>query len=94
MDQAFQGGAYRSTLSSGTINDGAYHWKVSTSLPEGNDYSVRVNWLSNTSVYDTTTPEFSIVQVASPPAPTPTPFPGPQQFSLFNAVGRGWSSYE
>jgi len=49
----YKGGAFQETIVSSTNNDGSYIWtQVNPALVDGSDYTVRISWVSDTSVFD------------------------------------------
>lgn len=79
----FRGSTLRLTISSGTINDGTLTWSVPGSIAGEADLRVRINWLSNTSVFD----ESDLPFIVTSPNDGLNPEP--------NAVDPlAWSAYE
>lgn len=57
----FKGGSLQSVLSSDEANDGSYTWNVSSGLPSGSDYTIKISGVDNPSDDDTSNANFSII---------------------------------
>jgi hypothetical protein len=56
----YKKGIKHSVISKQTDNNGSFPWKIPGTLPEGNDYRIRIRWLKNLSVNDFSDRNFTI----------------------------------
>ncbi|NIM78396.1 MAG: hypothetical protein GTO20_06370 [Candidatus Aminicenantes bacterium] len=56
----YKKGIKHSVISRQTDNNGSFPWKIPGTLPEGNDYRIRIRWLKNLSINDFSDRNFSI----------------------------------
>jgi M6 family metalloprotease-like protein len=59
--ELFKGGILHSELSANESNDGSYSWLVSSGLPAGNDYTVKISSVDNPAYMDSSDAEFTIM---------------------------------
>ncbi len=59
----YKGGSFYSSITTSTENDGAFSWTIPVSVELGSDYRIRVSNLSNSSVYDASSNDFTIVTI-------------------------------
>jgi hypothetical protein len=50
--QLYYSGSYYTTIASNTVNSGSYSWGISSSLPTGSSYQIKITSASDSSVYD------------------------------------------
>ncbi len=58
----YKNGLKHSLITAQTRDNGNYSWKISTQLPEGNDYRIRIRSLADLAVNDFSDQNFSIVK--------------------------------
>lgn len=56
----YKKGIKHSVISRQTDNKGSFPWKIPGTLPEGNDYRIRIRWLKNLSINDFSDRNFTI----------------------------------
>lgn len=56
----YKKGIKHAVISSQTDNNGSFPWKIPGTLPEGNDYRIRIRWLKDLSVNDFSDRNFTI----------------------------------
>jgi hypothetical protein len=56
----YKKGIKHSVISRQTDNNGFFPWKIPGTLPEGNDYRIRIRWLKNLSINDFSDRNFTI----------------------------------
>ena len=61
----YQSGSYVSSISSQTSNNGSYTWSIPSSQSESSSYKIRIEDDGNSSVYDYSDNNFSIVGITS-----------------------------
>lgn len=59
--ELFKGGSFYSVLSPNEVNDGSYLWTVSSGLPVGDDYTVKISSVDNPTFSDTSDSAFSVI---------------------------------
>jgi len=59
--ELFKGGSLHAELSTDEANDGTYSWPVPSSLPAGNDYTIKISSMDNPAYADTSNSAFSIL---------------------------------
>jgi surfactin synthase thioesterase subunit len=59
--QLFKGGVFLSQIAGSTPSDGLYTWEVSSSVPSGSDYKVKILSVSNGSVFDFSDSNFTVI---------------------------------
>jgi hypothetical protein len=56
----YKKGIKHAVISGQTDNNGSFPWKIPGTLPEGNDYRIRIRWLKNLSINDFSDRNFTI----------------------------------
>jgi hypothetical protein len=56
----YKKGIKHAVISTQTDNNGSFPWKIPGTLPEGNDYRVRIRWLKDLSINDFSDHNFTI----------------------------------
>ena len=56
----YKKGIKHAVISRQTDNNGSFPWKIPGTLPEGNDYRIRIRWLKDLSVNDFSDRNFTI----------------------------------
>ena len=57
----YKGGVLHTVLSASETNDGSYSWVVSSGLPAGNDYTIKISSVANPAYTDSSNAAFSIL---------------------------------
>ncbi len=58
----YKGGVLNTVLSASESNDGSYSWVVSSGLPAGNDYAIKISSVTNPAYTDSSNTAFSIMR--------------------------------
>ncbi|MEJ2196146.1 MAG: Ser-Thr-rich GPI-anchored membrane family protein [Ignavibacteriaceae bacterium] len=61
----FKGGILKDLIENSTPSDGIYTWQVSSNLPSGSDYQIKIASLEESSIFDFSDAEFTISDVSS-----------------------------
>jgi M6 family metalloprotease-like protein/uncharacterized repeat protein (TIGR02543 family) len=59
--ELFKGGVLHTTLATRTANDGIHTWSVSTGLPQGSDYSIKISSFNNPAYADSSDANFTLM---------------------------------
>ncbi|MEJ2196268.1 MAG: Ser-Thr-rich GPI-anchored membrane family protein [Ignavibacteriaceae bacterium] len=61
----YKGGILQDLVENSTPSDGSYTWQISSNLPSGSDYQIKIASLEESSIFDFSDAEFTISDVVS-----------------------------